>query len=71
MPQIPDPPKNCLEIKDYKSGDTVYYYRLNKWREGSVVNKGGSSDDSPRYVIKDAKNSDHYTAAECDMRKKT
>jgi len=48
----------------------VYYFRSSKWRLGEIKGKGGTSDESPRYVVIDDKKKDQRLVDEGDIRVK-
>lgn len=69
MSSRPDPPPDSQELAEYSAGDRVYYYRAGKWRGGEIQGKGGSSEDSPRYLVKDDEKQDERLVADSDIRK--
>lgn len=68
--QPPDPPKDSTEATEYAVKDKVYFLLYGEWRTGEVKGHGGSSEESPRYLIQDEKSRQVCKVSSGDVRKR-
>lgn len=64
----PDPPLDSEQVSSYSNGDQVYFFRSGKWRKGEIQGQGGSSDESPRFLVRDNEKGTENLIAACDIR---
>lgn len=68
--QPPAPPTDSIEATDYAINDKIYFLLYGGWRKGVVREQEGSSNESPRYLIRDEVTRQTCRIAGCDMRKR-